>query len=291
VTIGSDAKVRTILILIMAGVLLAGVATACGGSDGDGSRRRVVAAFYPLAYAAEQIGGATVDVENLTPPGVEPHDLEIKPRDVARIRSADLVLLMGERFQPQVDDAAGEGDRVLRVLDLPGLRVFPDSDPHVWLDPIRYAVIGRRIAATLARPGRGRAFARRLQGLDVELRRGLAHCRSRDLVTSHAAFAYLAARYRLRQVPITGLSPEAEPTPGELADAIEAVRESGATTVFFEPLVSRRIAETVARETGARTAVLDPIEGLTSDEARQGDDYFTLMRANLRALREGLGCR
>jgi zinc transport system substrate-binding protein len=281
---------RTILILSLTAALLA-AASGCGGAGDGGNRVRVVASFYPLAFAAQQIGGVGVDVEDLTPPGVEPHDLEVSPRDVARIQDADLVLLLGDGFQPQVEDAAGNGSHVIRVLETAGLQVSPDSDPHVWLDPLRYALVGRRIASALGKPARGRDFARRLGALDRELSRGLSHCRRHDLVTSHAAFAYLASRYGLRQIPITGLSPEAEPSPQRLADAIDEVRASGATTVFFEPLVSPRIADTVARETGAHTAVLDPIEGLTADAADRGETYFTRMRANLRALREGLGCR
>jgi zinc transport system substrate-binding protein len=280
-------------ILILSGLLLAtgAVAAGCGGVDGgSGGRTTVVASFYPLAYAAEQIGGPSVRVEDLTPPGVEPHDLEVTPRDVARIRSADVVFVLGDGFQPQVERAAGSGDGVVRVLETPGLRVFDDGDPHVWLDPLRFAIVSRRIASALGRPTRGQVFVRRLRALDGRFRRGLADCRTRDLVTSHAAFAYLADRYGLRQVPVTGLSPESEPTPRRLADAIEQVRASDASTVFFEPLVSPRIADAVASETGRRIAVLDPLEGLTPDEAARGEDYFTLMRANLRALQEGLGC-
>jgi zinc transport system substrate-binding protein len=131
----------------------------------------------------------------------------------------------------------------------------------------------------------------RLQKLDAEYRAGLAHCAHREIVTSHEAFAYLAQRYGLEQIPITGISPEAEPQPGDLVRVGQLAKERGATTIYFETLVSPRIAQTVAREIGAKTAVLDPIEGLTKDEAARGDDYFTLMRANLSALRAGLGCR
>jgi zinc transport system substrate-binding protein len=281
-----------IIILTLAAAGLGGLTAACGGSaSGAGGRETVVAGFYPLAYAAEQIGDGRVEVTNLTPPGSEPHDLEVSPQDVADLRSADLVLLLGRGFQPQLEDAAGNGDHVLRLLDTPGLALHAGDDPHVWLDPLRYASIVTRIGDALGEPARARRLVARLHGLDDEYRRGLAHCARRELVTSHEAFGYLAERYGLEQVAITGLSPEAEPEPGRLQQVVDLVRARGVTTVYYETLVSPRIADTVARETGAKTAVLDPIEGLTEDELARGDDYFTLMRANLAALRVGLGCR
>jgi zinc transport system substrate-binding protein len=284
------AALRLIVILILT-CWMAFDLTACGGAAAGGSgRERVVASFYPLAYAAEQIGGPTVDVENLTPPGAEPHDLEVSPQDVADLRSADLVLLLGSGFQPQLEDAAGNGDRVLRLLDTPGLDVHPNDDPHVWLDPVRYAHVAARIGEALGRPAAAARLDQRLDDLDDEFRTGLAHCQRHEIVTSHEAFGYLAERYGLEQLAITGLSPEAEPEPRKLQDVVDLVRQRSITTIYFETLVSPRIAETVADETGAKTAVLDPIEGLTEDEAAQDDDYFTLMRKNLAALREGLGC-
>jgi zinc transport system substrate-binding protein len=283
------------VILMCGAAALAATATlvGCGGAGSTPSSggKRVVASFYPLAYAAGEIGGPGVDVENLTPAGAEPHDLEVSPRDIATIRSADLVLLLGEGFQPQLEDAAGDGDNVLRLLDTPGLQRFENDDPHVWLDPIRYALIARRVGAALHDERAAARFAARLRGLDREFRRGLARCERRDVVTSHEAFGYLAQRYRLRQVAISGLAPEAEPAPQELRRVVETVRRTHARAVFFERLVSPRVAETVARETGARTAVLDPLEGLTPDEASRGATYFTLMRANLATLRHALGCR
>jgi zinc transport system substrate-binding protein len=283
---------RLIVILILTLTSAAASTLAgCGASArNDSGRERVVASFYPLAYAAEQIGGPNVDVENLTPPGAEPHDLEVSPQDVADLRSADLVLLLGRGFQPQLEDAAGDGDTVLRLLDAPGLNVDENDDPHVWLDPARYTKIVARIGEALGRPAAAGRLEQRLHGLDDEFRAGLAHCRRHEIVTSHEAFAYLAERYGLEQVAITGLSPEAEPEPGKLQDVVDLVREHAVTTVYFETLVSPRIAETVARETGAKTAVLDPIEGLTDEEAARGDDYFTLMRRNLATLEAGLGC-
>ncbi len=269
---------------------------ACGGSEpNDSGRRSVVASFYPLEYAASQVGDGQVDVNNLTPPGAEPHDLELTARDVAEVHDANVVLYVDAGFQPAVDDAVKEASG--NVVDL--LKGIPlrkavggetVSDPHVWLDPLLYARVVVQIGRVLGAPGRARTFETKLRALDAAFQTGLASCKRRELVTSHAAFGYLAARYDLEQVPLSGVSPEAEPTPRKLEDAVKRVRETGATTIFFETLVSPRVAETVARETGARTAVLNPIEGLTKEQIANGDDYFTLMRANLRALRAGLGC-
>ena len=279
---------KTILVLAAVTAVTAG----CGaGSKASTGKETVVASFYPLAYAAEQVGGARVDVRNLAPPGVEPHDLEATPADVQALRSADLVLLLGHGFQPQLEDAAAHGRKVLWLLDTPRLHRFDNGDPHVWLDPVRYALMVQRIGRALGRPQAAARFDSRLRALDREYRRGLVHCTRHEIVTSHEAFAYLAQRYGLKQVAITGLSPEAEPAPRDLQRVVGLVRRTHATTVFFETLVSPRIAETVARETHAKTAVLDPIEGLTPAEASRGGDYFTLMRANLRALRGALGCR
>jgi zinc transport system substrate-binding protein len=280
---------RLILILIF-GMLVFWAVGCGGGSAGAPAKETVVASFYPLAYAAEEVGNGGIDVENLTPGGAEPHDLEVSPQDVAAIREADLVLLLGDGFQPQLEDAAGTGKKVLRLLDTPGLALRPDGDPHVWLDPLRYAKIVGRIGQSLQRPDAAARLQARLRDLDGEYRTGLAHCERHEIVTSHEAFGYLAERYGLEQVAITGLSPEVEPEPAKLQQVVELVRERGITTIYFETLVSPRIAETVARETGAKTAVLNPIEGLTKNEISQGENYFSLMRTNLRTLREGLGC-
>jgi zinc transport system substrate-binding protein len=290
--------VRTRIILItVLGLALAGTVILATASDEDSGRPGgtgapvVAAGFYPLAYGAEQLGGPGAEVANLTPPGAEPHDLEVSAEVVEQLRSADLVLLMGRGFQPQLEDAADRAPgEVIEILETPGLTLRDDDDPHVWLDPIRYGGVLKRIADALG-PGELEAMVARLRQLDGEYRAGLSDCERRELVTSHESFGYLADRYGLRQVAITGLSPEAEPSPGELTDVVEEVRRAGATTVFSEALVSPRLAETVARETGAETEVLNTIEGLTSDQEADGEDYFSLMRENLDKIREGLGCR
>jgi zinc transport system substrate-binding protein len=256
----------------------------------------VVAAFYPVAFATEQIGGNTVHVDNLTPAGAEPHDVELSPRNVGAVRDADFVFYLGRGFQPAleraVDGAKGTAADLLEGLPLrPAVGGEHGLDPHVWLDPVLYSRLARTIGETLGRPAQARVFAGRLTALDREYRRSLAGCKRREIVTSHAAFGYLAARYDLTQIPITGVSPEAEPTPRQLQQVVRDVRAHGATTVFFETLVSPDLAKTVARETGASTAVLDPIEGLTEDELAAGENYFSIMRANLRTLRRALACR
>jgi zinc transport system substrate-binding protein len=267
--------------------LLAG----CGSPAASGTPT-VVAGFYPLAWAAERVGDGAVVVRNLTPAGSEPHDVELTPREVAEVQQADIVLYLSRGFQPAVEKAVADarGKRVDVLAGLP-LRTGEGgkADPHVWLDPVLFTRVARRIATAIGRPAD--PVAKQLHALDAEYRLGLAHCARRDFVTSHGAFGYLAGRYRLRQIPITGIDPAAEPSPQRLGELVRLVRRLHITTIFFERLVSPKLADTLARETGAKTAVLDPIEGLTPAEAKRGADYLTLMRQNLRALREALGCR
>jgi zinc transport system substrate-binding protein len=268
---------KIVLIIVVAGTL-----AGCGMGGSANGKKTVVAAFYPIAYAAERSGGAAYAVEDLTPPGVEPHDLELSPRTVARIEQADIVLYLGHGFQPAVSDAARAGTGVA-VDVLAGLPLH-DDDPHVWLDPVLYERVVRKVAAALHRPATG--LLRDLARLDRDYRRGLSSCRRHEIVTSHEAFGYLARRYGLEQVAITGITPESEPSPQRLAEVIRLVRKTHASTVFFEKLVSPRLAQTVARDVGARTAVLDPIES-----AEPGETYLSLMRKNLAALQRALACR
>ena len=282
---------RAIIILVSVACCCALLTVGCGGAGRASGKRTVVASFYPLAYAAQELGGSGVDVRNLTPAGAEPHDLEVKPSDVREVRAADLVLLLGHGFQPQLEDAAGSGRKILRLLDTPGLNRFPNNDPHVWLDPLRYALIVQRIGAALNAKPAAQRFVARLNRLDREYRKGLVGCKRHEIVTSHEAFAYLGQRYGLRQVAITGLSPEAEPSPKDLQQVVELVRRTHATTIFFETLVSPRIAQTVARETGAKTAVLNPIEGLTKDGSRTGRELLHRDALEPRCTAQALGCR
>lgn len=277
-------------------VIVVLVTAGCGDSSDATGETQVVAAFYPLAYAAEQVGGDSVGVRNLTPAGSEPHDFELSAGDARAVEDADLVVYLGGGFQPAVEQAVASRDGP--SLDLLEGEVATDAagemrevDPHVWLDPVRYSRQARLIADALGPGASSDALAARLAELDAAFQQGLASCERRQIVTSHAAFGYLAKRYGLEQIPLTGITPEAEPSPRDLERLVREVEASGATTVFFESLVSPKLAETVAREAGATTAVLNPVEGLTEEQLEDGADYFSVMRGNLATLRQALGCR
>ena len=293
---------RAAVAVVAVSVGLAVVIAAGGrhsGADGTG-RLDVVASFSPLADAAARVGGDAVVVRDLTPPGTEPHDLELSTRSVDQIDGADLAIVLGDDFQPAVEDAALRRDgTTLVVLDALAGGVRPD-DPHVWLDPARMIDIVDAVATRLARvdPTHAREFRRRaaryteeLRALDGAFRDGLARCSRRLLVTSHDAFGYLAAAYHLDERSVSGLSPDAEPDARKLGELADLARTKSVTTVFSEALVSTKVARTVAREAGGlKLAVLNPLEGLTAQEQRAGADYVSVMRSNLRALRAALDC-
>jgi len=284
---------------------------ACGSStsgDPTDPGLRVVASFYPLADAAQEIGGSLVQVENLTAPGVEPHDIELTPQQVESIDRADVVVYLGGGFQPAVEDALGDAQGTtldasasLRSLPVPAGETDASltADPHVWLDPTLYQQIVDEVRDVLTQVdpadvstfrSNAHAFDRRIADLDQEYRSGLATCDRDVIVTSHAAFGYLGERYGLTQVAISGMSPDAEPSPQRLAEIKAMVERDGVTTIFTEELVSPKVADTLASETGATTAVLNPLESLTPEEAAAGADYVSVMRENLSTLRGALGC-
>ena len=299
---------------VLAGCGSSGTSSAASGSAAaSGDRPSVVAAFYPLQFAAESVAGDTADVSVLTPPGVEPHDLELSPAQVAQITDADLVLYV-KGFQPAVDEAIEQqaADRALDVssglpliagadhADAAAADAHADehgaSDPHVWLDPANMAAIGTAIAERLASLSPGNVdtitanaedLTAQMTQLDDDFTTALATCASRDLVVSHEAFGYLAQAYDLTQIGISGLSPEAEPSPARLREVADLVESQGITTIYYETLVDPKVAQTLADETGAQTAVLDPLEGLAEGSS---DDYTSAMLRNLDTLVIGQGC-
>ena len=312
------------LALALAAAALAGcgdTSTASAGAD-TGDRLDVTVGFYPYEFVVEQVGGDDVTVTNLTEPGAEPHDLELSPQQVAGLSETDLVVY-SKGFQPAVDEAVEQqaADRALDVLDRVELiegaehaeeegeephsgeegeegeehaEHEGDGDPHVWLDPTRLATIAGAVAKELGEraPEQAAEFEQRAQALqgelkelDTEMREGLTGCPRKEIVTSHDAFGYLAAAYGLEQVPLAGLSPEDEASPNRLAEVATFARQKGVTTIFFEELVSPKVAESLAREVGAEAMVLSPLEG-----PPDSGDYLSAMRTNLQSLRTALGC-
>ncbi|HEX5088462.1 MAG TPA: metal ABC transporter substrate-binding protein [Nocardioides sp.] len=278
----------------------------------------VVAAFYPLQFVAQQVAGDHADVVDLTKPGSEPHDLELSVAQTAEVLTADLVVYE-KGLQAAVDAAVGQASGV-RTIDAgavagleptshdghdnaedgPSLGEEPsdlgDLDPHFWLDPLKLArvvdaVAGELAAADPEHADDFRANAQRLHSeltrLDQEYADGLRGCARDTVVVSHDAFGYLG-RYGLHFEPISGLSPDAEPTPADLARLEQLVDEDGLTTVFSERLASPELAQSLADDLGVTTAVLDPIEGLSTETS--GEDYLSLMRENLAALQEANRC-
>jgi zinc transport system substrate-binding protein len=287
--------------------------TSAASSQSD--QLDIVVAFYPFQFVAERLAGPNAAVQNLTEPGAEPHDVELTPRQVADIAKADLVIYQ-QSFQPAVDAAVAQdgGDHILDTATVVPLEPLEEGhghaegeedghddeglDPHVWLDPRKVASIAAAVTARLAEvdPAHRADFEANLATLTAELTdldrdfaQGLETCVRREFVTSHAAFGYLARHYRLEQIAISGLSPEAEPSPARVAEVQDQAREHQITTIFYETLVSPAVAESIAGDLGLRTDVLDPIEGIT--EQSRGSDYIAVMRSNLTALRKANECR
>lgn len=304
-------RIRVLLALLAAVTLLL---TACGGgsaasdtTESPGGSLPVFASFYPLEYAAAQVGGPHVTVFNLTKPGTEPHDAELSPKELADLSKASVVFY-AKGFQPAVDEAVAQRAQhaafdvaPVAHLDVPAAVESGTppggTDPHFWLDPQRYAAVATAVGERLAAVDppnaadyrvRSARFTEALATLDRDFATGTRGCRMKALVTSHAAFGYLAQRYGFTQVPISGLDPAAEPSAGKLTQVADYVRAHGVTTIYAETLVDPAVAQTIAQHTGATVALLDPVEGLT--DRSPGRNYLEIMRANLTALRAGQGC-
>ncbi|GAA3846607.1 metal ABC transporter substrate-binding protein [Streptomyces phyllanthi] len=310
-------------------VLGLGTLTACSGSSaaaGNTDKFDVVASFYPMAFLAEQIGGTHVNVTSLTEPGQEPHDLEISARQTAQLQESDAVLYL-KGLQPSVDDAVTQSEIKTKIdaATLTSLEEHGDEvgghaaehedehgeeegeehgdehggkDPHVWLDPVKYAEIAKGVGAAFEKADpehadtyktNTEALVEKLGALDSQFKSGLKDTGSKVFITTHAAFGYLAERYGLTEEAISGLDPESEPSAARVRELEKMAKADGVTTVFYETLVSDRTAKTLANDAKLKTDVLDPIEGIT--EKSRGDDYFAVMEANLKALESALGAK
>ncbi|WP_181786206.1 metal ABC transporter substrate-binding protein [Streptomyces phytophilus] len=299
--------------------------SACGdgesGTVTEDGRLRVTASFYPMQFLAEEIGGRHAEVSTLTKPGTEPHDLELSPRQTGELADAGLIVYLKD-MQPAVDEAIEQSgaEHVVEASEFTSLEKHgggehaeeeadggheghdhggeDGGDPHIWLDPVRYAEVAEGVGKAMAEadPDHAAAYeknaaelADRLRKLDGEFAAGLENRRTDTFITTHAAFAYIADRYGLVQESIKGLSPESEPSAARMKQLQEIAEEDGVTTVFFETLVSDKTARTLAGDLDLRTDVLDPIEGVT--DKSKGDDYFEIMEANLGALQQALGAK
>ncbi len=280
-----------LLVALLLVVPLTGCAALAADDDG---RVHVTAGFYPLVWVAERVGGRYVDVTGLTDPGVEPHDIEPTFARTVALARADLVVVE-HGLQPAIDEAV-EQNAEGRVLDTTDVVALHGDDPHFWLDPILLAKVGDAVAADLAQldPPHAASYAANaaalhadLETLDGEFAAGLAACERHVIVSSHDAFGYWA-KYGIEVAPVTGLTPDAEPTPAGIARLQQLIRAEGITTVFSERLASPELTDSLANDLGLRTAVLDPVEGLTSDDSHE--NYLSLMRENLAALQEANGC-
>ncbi|MFE9633029.1 metal ABC transporter substrate-binding protein [Streptomyces sp. NPDC006463] len=305
--------------------LAATALTACSGASATGSKDgklHVTASFYPMQFLAAQIGKEHVKVDTLTKPGVEPHDLEITPKQTGQLGEADVILYL-KSLQPAVDKAVAQSGvkNVVDAATLTELEVHAASghdhdhegeaghgdshghgeagaDPHIWLDPAKYAEVAKGVGAALekADPGHAADYKKntdelvgKLTGLDTEFKDGLTNTATRTFITTHSAFGYLAERYGLDQEGISGVDPEAEPSPARVKEIQEIAKKDNVTTVFFETLASDKTAKTLAKDTGLTTDVLDPLEGIT--DKSQGADYFEVMRSNLKNLQKALGSK
>ncbi|MCM2414229.1 metal ABC transporter substrate-binding protein [Streptomyces sp. RKAG290] len=313
---------RLIPTAVVTGAVVLGLTalSACSASDAaghkSGDRLDVVASFYPMQFLAERIGGSHVSVSTLTKPGQEPHDLELSPRQIGGLSDAGLIVYL-KGIQPAVDDAV-ELSESKHTVDAAGLTTLedhgteaggeehahehegdePGADPHVWLDPVKYAEVAKGVGKSLEKTDPDHAADYRkntdalvteLGALDSAYKKGLTDTATTTFITTHSAFGYLAERYGLTQEGIAGIDPEAEPSPARISALHSVAEKKKVTTVFFETLASDKTAKTVARDTGLRTDVLDPLEGITGKS--KGDDYIEVMRSNLAALQKALGAK
>ena len=261
---------------------------------------KITTSFYPLAFLAETIGGQEVNVINLTPPGAEPHDFEPSTRDIAQLEFQDIILLNGGGLEGYVDKIKENIDSKKTNLVVVGQPLMSDlQDPHVWLDPILYKKEAEMVTAAFVQKDPIHAalyttnmqgLAKELDALDVEFKQGLHSCTQKNIITSHKAFGYLAIRYGLHQITLAGLSPDQEPSTKTLTDVATFAKTNKINYIFFEELASPSIAETIAREVGAKILMLNPLEGLTQKDSVAGKNYITIQKENLKNLQIALSC-
>lgn len=299
------------LLGIIIALLIGGFVFLVNGNNSNtgkqNNRIQVTASFYPLYFFSSQIGGDKSEVKNITPAGAEPHDYDPTSQDIANIENGNMLILNGgvEAWGNKIKDNLN-GTNVKIVIAGQGLlnqQLVEEGkaqiDPHVWLDPqlakkeahtITEGYISIDPSNTTFFQDNEKALDAKLDQLDASYKQSLQNCKQKDIITSHAAFGYLASRYGLNQVPISGLSPDAEPSTQQLVDTAKFAKDHSVKYIFFESLVSPKLSETIANEVGAKTLVLDPLEGISNDHIKQGKNYFTVMEDNLKNLQKALEC-
>lgn len=293
-----------VTLLAAATVLVAGCSTGSAAKD----TLQIKSSFYPLQYLTEQIGGEHVKVDSLTPPGTDAHSLELSPKTVNELGTADGVIYLSG-FQNAVDEAVAQTKpaHALDVYDAASIQATGSAstkdnpladakDPHFWLDASRMAKVATQIGDFLAEldpdhakeyKDRGAAVSADMEALNKEMVAGLQQCELDTFIVSHEAFGYLADQVGLRQVGVSGLDPEVAPSPERIKAISKLVKETGTKTIFTEVNVSPKVMQVLADDLGITTATLDPIATLNDPQK----DYPTLMRQNLEVLRTGLGCK
>ena len=275
-----------------------------------GGKLQVVASYYPLYDFARQVGGNLVNVTNVTPAGAEPHDYEPSPRTLATAQAAPVFIYNGaSQMEPWAQGfLAGYRHTTIKASSGIALQQMASEDdasnqaqdPHFWLDPVLAQQIVANIRDGLSRAdpthaahyaANATAYLAQLRRLDHDFAAGLQQCQTRTFITSHAAFGYLAQRYHLDVRSIAGLTPDEEPSASKLAELTNLMRTQNLHYIFFESLVSPRLAATIATETGAKTLVFDPIEGVSERAQAQGQNYLSIQRQNLANLRIAGTCR
>lgn len=264
----------------------------------NSNKLQVTASFYPLYFFASQIGGDKAEVKNITPAGVEPHDYDPSTQDIARIENGNMLILNGgvEAWGDKIkDNLKGKDVKII----LAGEGLLTKEDPHIWLSPnlakkevakITDSYISIDPANEDYYKNNEKNLNAKLDQLNTSYKTALANCQSKNIITSHAAFSYLAEQYGLKQIAISGLSPDEEPSAQQLIDVANFAKQNNVKYIFFETLISPKLSETIANEIGAKTLVLDPIEGISDDDIKQGKNYFTVMEDNLKNLQTALQC-
>ncbi|EGP5229216.1 zinc ABC transporter substrate-binding protein [Enterococcus faecium] len=302
---------------VMIGALLF---AACGNTNKEADKKEdltIVTTFYPMYDFTKEIVGDEGNVKLLIPAGTEPHDFEPSAKERAEISDADVFVYNSSDMEFFVDSLKDSVDskQTLMIEAAKGIDRLESQeadeheeseeghdhaheyDPHVWLDPVLAIKEVRTIAGELGEkyPDKKEiftknadAYIKKLEALDQKYSEELKNATNRTFVTQHAAFAYLANQYNLEQVAISGVSPDQEPTPSRLAELKEFVKKNNIKVIYFEENASSKVAETLSNETGVKLEVLNPLESLTNEQIKAGENYISVMEKNLEALKESI---